>query len=428
MPETIAPAFRSEPQATGSGWLTNAARRAVCDRLNRLRGVRLNLNENGTTVAFGQHEPSDAELTIDVHDAAFYRDVLFGGHLGAAESYVRGAWDCNDLVGLIRGFARHLDQADGLENGVARAAGWVARMAHLLRRNTLNGSRRNIHAHYDLGNDFFELFLDPSLTYSCAWFGQPGLSLQQAQAAKYDRICRAIALNADDHVIEIGTGWGGFAIYAASRCGARVTTTTISEAQHRLARERIERAGLADRITLLQQDYRQLGGRYDKLVSVEMIEAVGAEYYPAYFRKCAELLKGDGRALIQAITIADQRYDTARRHTDFIKRYVFPGSCIPSVTAMCDAMTRVSDLRLEALDDLTPHYATTLRLWRQNLNARRDEAIGLGYDRQLLRLWNFYLSYCEAGFSERTTGLVHMHLVKPGWRSEPAGEGVGTTA
>jgi cyclopropane-fatty-acyl-phospholipid synthase len=299
---------------------------------------------------------------------------------------------------------------------VARFSRPLLALFHAFRRNTENGSRANIAAHYDLSNEFFELFLDDTMMYSCGVFERPEATLREASIAKIDRICRKLELSPRDHLLEIGTGWGGFAIHAAREYGCRVTTTTISRAQHDLAAKRIRDAGLEDRITLLFQDYRKLTGVYDKLVSIEMIEAVGHHYYDDYFRSCSALLAPGGRMCIQAITIADQLYESARRSVDFIQRYIFPGSCIPSVTALCSSMTRASELRLVGLDDIGPDYVKTLMKWRENLTRRADEARALGFDDQFLRLWDFYFCYCAGGFAERRIGTVHMLLERPASR------------
>jgi cyclopropane-fatty-acyl-phospholipid synthase len=290
---------------------------------------------------------------------------------------------------------------DGMERGLARLTVPVQKGLHWLNRNTRGGSRRNISAHYDLGNDFFRLFLDPTMMYSSAIFEPATLSLEQAQCVRLERICRRLDLGPGDHLLEIGTGWGGMAIHAARQYGCRVTTTTISRQQHELARERIAEAGLEDRITLLLEDYRDLKGEYDKLVSIEMIEAVGHEYYETYFGQCGRLLKDAGLMLLQAITITDQRYDAARRSVDFIQRHIFPGSTIPSVTAMLSACTRSSDLRLVHLEDIGPHYATTLRIWRENFQRNLDGVRALGYPEEFIRMWEFYFGYCEGGFAGR---------------------------
>jgi cyclopropane-fatty-acyl-phospholipid synthase len=300
-----------------------------------------------------------------------------------------------------------------MDTGLARFAALPRLAAHWLHRNTRAGARRNIRAHYDIGNDFYRLMLDETMMYSCALFERPGMSLAEAQRAKLERICRALALGPGDHVLEIGTGWGGFALHAAQRYGCRVTTTTISPSQAALARERVRAAGLEDRITILEKDYRDLGGRYDKLVSIEMIEAIGHEYFEAFFAQAAARLAPGGRMLLQSITIADQRFERARDDVDFIKRYVFPGCCIPSVTALLRAATAASDLRLVGLEDIGPHYAPTLARWRENVFASLARVRELGYTDEFVRMWEFYLCYCEAGFAERALGDALLLFEKP---------------
>lgn len=372
---------------------------------------------DGETQRFG-HAGADfpVSVRIEIERQEFYGDTVFGGSLGAAEAYLAGAWRCSDLVGLVRILVRNRAVLDGLDGGLALVAAPLRNLAHAVNRNTRGGSRRNIAAHYDLGNEFFKLFLDDTLMYSCALFERPGMSLEQASMAKLDRVCRKLDLKPGDHVLEIGTGWGGFALHAARYYGCEVTTTTISENQYRLAAERIAAAGLGDSIHLLKQDYRDLTGCYDKLVSIEMIEAVGYAYYPTFFRQCAQLLKPDGLMLLQAITINDREYARARDEVDFIKRYVFPGSCIPSVTALLEAATRASDLQLIGLDDIGPHYATTLRHWREAFLANLEAVRAQGYTEAFIRLWEFYLAYCEGGFEERALGDVHMLMAKPLYR------------
>jgi cyclopropane-fatty-acyl-phospholipid synthase len=286
-------------------------------------------------------------------------------------------------------------------------------LLHWLNSNTTEGSRKNIAAHYDLGNDFFALFLDETLMYSSAIFNQHTSTLKDASELKLKTICEKLDLQATDHVIEIGTGWGGFAIYAAMHYGCKVTTTTISQQQYALAKSRVTAAGLQDKITLLLDDYRHLSGQFDKLVSIEMIEAVGHRFYDTYFAKISALLKPDGLALIQAITIQDQRYESAKKSVDFIQRYIFPGSCIPSNTAMLNSITRNSDLRLFDLEDIGPHYATTLKRWRENFFDKIEAVRKLGYSEEFIKMWEFYLCYCEGGFAERALGDVHLLLAKP---------------
>lgn len=400
--------------------LDRIARRAVLSRLAKIRRGRLTLVDGSDTAHFGHSEDhSPLDVTIRVRDGRFYGDLAFGGAIGAGEAYVQGYWEASDLTALVRVLLENREVLYGMDTGLARFAVPVRKLIHWLNRNTRRGSRRNIAAHYDLGNDFFALFLDETMMYSCAVFEHPQLTLAQAQRVRLDLICRKLELGPDDHLLEIGTGWGALAIHAASHFGCRVTTTTISREQHALASERVRAAGLADRVSVLLEDYRALEGRYDKLVSVEMIEAVGHQYYDTFFGKCADLLEPHGIMLLQAITIADQRYERARRSVDFIKRYVFPGSCVPSVAAMTASVARASDLRLFHLEDIGPHYATTLHRWRENLFANLEAIRAQGYSDSFIRLWEFYLCYSEGGFAERTLGDVQMLLVKPGNRRSP---------
>jgi len=345
--------------------------------------------------------------------------AAFGGSIGAGEAYMQGYWTTNDLTDLVRLLVLNREVLDGMETGLARLTVPAQKVLHWLNRNTQEGSRRNIAAHYDLGNDFFKLFLDETMMYSSAIFERPNMSLHEAQVARLAHICRKLDLKPTDHLLEIGTGWGGLALHAAKHFGCRITTTTISREQHALAVERIQATGLSDRITVLLSDYRDLTGQYDKLVSIEMIEAVGHQFFDTYFSKCGALLKPDGMMLLQAITIADQRYEQAKRSVDFIQRYIFPGSCIPSVAAMTDSIARASDLRLFHLEDIGPHYATTLRKWRENFFANIAAVRALGYPESFIRMWEFYLCYCEGGFTERVIGDVHMLLVKPENRRAP---------
>ncbi len=386
------------------------ARRLLLHRLTRLTHGRLSIVEAGLTPrAFGLAGETP-QATITVLDPRFYRSVVLGGHLGAVEAYLDRWWDTDDLTALVQLMVRNRDVLDSLETGWARLAQPVRLAWHGLRRNTRRGSRRNIAAHYDLGNEFFAEFLDDTLTYSCGIFEHPETTLRDASIAKYERICQKLELNAADHVMEIGTGWGGFALYAAGRYGCRVTTTTISRAQHTLATARVAAAGLADRITILQRDYRDLTGTYDKLVSIEMIEAVGHKFYGAFFRKCAELLRPGGRMALQAITIDPRFYHSARREVDFIKRYIFPGANIPSLPVLRRAAEARGGARFSLLhlEDITPHYAETLKRWRQNFAARWDRLRALGFSEEFRRLWQFYFCYCEGGFRERFLGDVQM--------------------
>jgi cyclopropane-fatty-acyl-phospholipid synthase len=323
-----------------------------------------------------------------------------------------GHWQADDLTALMRLLLRNRQALDAMETGLALISRPLRVAAHWLHRNTRAGSRRNISAHYDLGNDFFALFLDETMMYSCALFERPGMTLAQASTAKLDAICRKLALGPQDRVLEIGTGWGGFALHAAGRYGCRVTTTTISPSQYELARERVRAAGLDDRIDVILEDYRDLSGRHDKLVSIEMIEAIGHQYFAEFFRRCARRLVPGGQMLLQSITIAHRHYARARDEVDFIKRYVFPGCCIPAVSALAQAVADSSDLRIVHLEDIGPHYATTLARWRDNFLAHLDGVRALGCPESFCRMWEYYLSYCEAGFIERALSDVQLLLAR----------------
>ena len=402
--------------ASGFGALDRALRARLLRQLDGLRQGDIVLVDPLGDARVGEPTAGIPSVRVQVRDAGFYRALAGNGSVGAAESYMDGDWDCDDLVGLVRLLVRNRDLLDGMEGGAARLGGWAMRALHALRRNTREGSRRNIAAHYDLGNDFFRLFLSDDLMYSSALYAGEDDTLEAASTRKLDRICDKLGILPGDHVVEIGTGWGGFALHAARTRGCRVTTTTISREQHALASQRVAQAGLQERVTVLLSDYRDLQGRYDKLVSIEMVEAIGAQYMQAYFSTLGRLLKPDGLGLVQAITIEDHRYAQALRSVDFIKRHIFPGSFIPSIAALLDAKARSSDLALVHLEDFGPSYARTLRDWRLRFLANREQARAQGHDERFLRMWAFYLAYCEGGFLERSIGVAHLLLAKPGYR------------
>lgn len=416
------------------GLIDRSLRSRLLARLSRIRYGRIQLCDALGTVELGSDEHSLPALRLEVSDTSFYRAVAAHGSVGAGSAYADGVWRCSAaamspsqaLVSLIRLLVRNRDLLDGLETGLTRIGGAALRVWEASRRNSREGSRRNIAAHYDLGNDFFRLFLSEDLMYSAAlWHGRDD-TLEAASARKLDAICQQLQLKPTDHVVEIGTGWGGFALHAARHYGCRVTSTTISREQYALAKTRVAAAGLEDRIELRLNDYRDLTGRYDKLVSIEMIEAIGASYLDTYFATLDRLLKPDGLALVQAITIEDHRYEQALRSVDFIKRYIFPGSFIPSVSAMLAAKTRASRLGLVALEDFGASYARTLKAWRQRFMARLPEVRAQGFDERFIRMWEFYLAYCEGGFRERSIGVAHLLLAKPDWR--PASGASGSVA
>ncbi|MGB1333889.1 MAG: class I SAM-dependent methyltransferase [Porticoccaceae bacterium] len=395
-------------------WIDKICRPLLFSRLNKLEFGQVKIVDQWGEHCFG-HSNLSGELSVEikVEDQRFYSDIAFGGTVAAGEAYMQGYWSCDNLTGLVRIMLRNRQVMDQVEGGFSLFKAPILRFVHWLNRNSQAGSRRNIEAHYDLGNEMFELFLDPTMMYSCAYYPNSDTSLNEAATAKLQRICDKLQLSEADHVVEIGTGWGGFAIYAATHYGCKVTTTTISKQQYEVAQQRVIAAGLQDKVTLLLEDYRDLRGSYDKLVSIEMIEAVGHQYLDTYFAKCSDLLKPNGIMLIQAITIQDQFYDQAIKSVDFIQRYIFPGGFIPSVTAISNAVKRSTDVRLFQMEDIGPHYATTLRDWRKNFFNNIERIKGLGYSEQFIAMWQFYLCYCEGGFLERTLGTSHLVFVKP---------------
>ncbi|HEY2387083.1 MAG TPA: cyclopropane-fatty-acyl-phospholipid synthase family protein [Candidatus Binatia bacterium] len=370
------------------------------------------LTEGAASTRFGTAHPDSPTAKIRVHDPSAYSALVLRGSLGLAESYVLGHWDSDDVPAVGRIAARHPHLMVGSSSGALR-------FTHRSHRNTVRASRRNIAAHYDLGNDFFELFLDPTLTYSCAIFERESDSLEQAQIAKYDRVCRKLDLRPGHDVLEIGTGWGGFALHAARHYGCRVVTTTISPAQFGRARERVADAGLTELVTVLNDDYRSLRGRFDRLVTIEMIEAVGAHLLETFLAACGRLLRDDGLMLVQAILTPDETYADSVRSLDFLKCYVFPGGQLPSVGALTTAVGRRTDLRLTHLEELTPHYTATLRRWREAFARNRAEIAARGYPERLLRLWELYLGWCEGYFIERAIGVGQIVFAKPLSRQGP---------
>lgn len=401
-----------------SGRWDDLARRLVFAKLGAFSTGLIRIVEEGQAHEFGTAD-NTLEATVHVHDPRFYRAMALGGSLGAAEAYIDGQWSTDDLIAVCRIAVRNGDTRQDMEKGWARLGRPLNRLFHSLRRNTHAGSRRNIAAHYDLGNDFFRLFLDETLMYSSAIFPHEDASLAEASTYKNERICRKLDLKPSDHLLEIGTGWGGFALHAASHYGCRITSTTISSQQYELARERIAAAGLADRVEVVLEDYRDLKGHYDKLVSIEMIEAVGHHYYDAYFGACGRLLKPDGLMLLQSITISDWVFPAHTHTVDFIKRYIFPGSCVPSVAAISASIAQSSDMRIAHLEDIGPHYARTLATWRDNFLANIDEVRALGLPEEFIRMWDYYFCYCVAGFTERYISDAQILLARPQNRRAP---------
>jgi cyclopropane-fatty-acyl-phospholipid synthase len=396
------------------------AQRAVFLRLGSLRHGSVIVVDGRERHSFGQLTPvCPLQATITIRNTHTYADIAFGGTIGVADAYRRGFWSCDDLTTLVRIFVLNRELLEGVEGGLAILTRPLLKAMHWLNRNTKTGSLKNIAAHYDLGNEFFRLVLDETMMYSCAYFERPDATLAEASRAKNDRICRKLQLSASDHLLEIGAGWGGFAIHAASQYRCRVTTTTISRQQYDLAVQRVEEAGLRDRVTVLLKDYRdlpQLNERFDKLVSIEMIEAVGHHYFETFFDVCGRMLKPDGLMLLQGITIDEQLYERAKRSVDFIKHFMFPGSCIPSVSALISASAKGGGLNLVQMEDIGAHYVATLQAWRRNVANGLPQFMALGYQPEFLRLWQFYLCYCEGGFLERSISDVHLLLAKSGSR------------
>jgi cyclopropane-fatty-acyl-phospholipid synthase len=405
---------RPVPLNRQAGLVKAYAKRLLLARLGNLRHGELILNEKDEQYIFGQQDDTFPKtVTVTVTDEDFYTRVLMYGEIGAGEAYINGYWECDDLTLMVELFlcnSPYMGNIDSEKKWLVKPLHFLQRYLH---RNTPKGSRRNIEAHYDLGNELFELFLDETMMYSCGIFHHQQTTLQEASETKLARICQKLQLKPTDHLLEIGTGWGGFALYAAKHYGCRVTTTTISKQQYDYARQRVLDAGLEDRITLLFDDYRELNGSYDKLVSIEMVEAIGHRYYDAYFNKCSELLKPDGMMLLQSITISDQRYPVAKKSIDFIQRYIFPGGCLPSVAALGDAIARKTDMRIFHLEDIGPHYATTLHKWRERFFENIGKVRQLGYPEGFIRMWEYYLCYCEGGFRQQTIGTIQLLLTKP---------------
>ena len=388
--------------------------RALCRQLNKIDQGCLTLKAGNQTHQMGTVSDENISANIEVHNNAFFRKTCLGGSLGVADSYADGDWDTNDLVAVFRLFLQNQEVMDGMESGWASLLNRIARWGYLLsQKNTRKGSRKNIALHYDLGNDFYELMLDPTMTYSCGIFNSPECTLEEASLAKYDRIIDQLDIQSHHHILEIGCGWGGFAHRLAERTEAKLTATTISDRQYEYARERIEKAGIHDRISIVRQDYRDLVGQFDRIVSIEMIEAVGHEFLPTYFSKISDLLVSDGAALIQGITMPDHRFTQYLKEVDYIRTRVFPGSCVPSASAMIEAAVKKSDLRPADLHDFGYHYSRTLREWRMHFLENEEEIKKLGYDEHFRRAWLYYLCYCEAGFEEGYTGDIHLLLAKP---------------
>lgn len=391
-----------------------ASRIILTTLLGRLRGDALLVREGHSARCFG--DPGARLVELTVHDPAAWSAVVGEGSVGLGRGFINGWWETPDPVGVLRILTRNLEGFDRIHARLDTLLRPVVEPTRRRRPPDHDRDRDNVRAHYDLSNDFFELMLDPTMMYSCGLFESAEATLEQASVAKIDRLCQLLELGPEDHLLEIGTGWGGLAVHAASVYGCRVTTTTISAEQFDYSRKRVAEAGLADLVEVADIDYRMLDGAYDKLVSVEMIEAVDWRDYDLFFGACSRLLRSGGLMALQAITIPDDRFDLRKDRTDFVKHYIFPGGCVPSVSAMCESMQRVSELRVRSVDEIGPDYARTLRAWRDNLAGETAALRALGLDERFERMWEFYLSFCEAGFAEEHIGDVQMVLEHRGRR------------
>ena len=426
MAETIIPP-NPEPRhdlawPPGRASLTHRAATALAGRLaTRLHYGTLVISDGASRTRYGTSRPDEPVAQVTVIDPRTYPALIRWGSVGLGQSYVEGWWDCDDPTALVRILIRNLEGPGRIADRGAQVTRLLADFKHRSAPRSKRTDRQHVQAHYDLGNDFFELMLDPTMMYSCGIFERPDATLEQASTAKLDRICQQLDLSPEDHVLEIGTGWGGFAVHAAAHYGCRVTTTTISDAQYDYAAKRVAKTGLGALVTVLNDDYRDLTGTYDKLVSIEMIEAIGWKQFDTFFATCSRLLRDTGLMALQAIVIADQSYERAKRHDDFIKRMIFPGGCLPSVEAITRSCRRATDLRVVHLDDIGLHYAETLRRWRANFTDHIDDVSAIGLGSPFQRLWQLYLCYCEAAFVERHVSDVQLILAKP--RSKPSAHG-----
>ena len=388
-----------------SSWFDTFARKNLFNILATLENGYLVVHEDGQTHEFGDPS-SDLHATATVTHPSFYRMVLLGGSVGAGEAYMSGCWTSPDLTSVIRVICRNMARLEEIDSGIAAGMNLFNRIAHRFNANSVRGSRKNIGAHYDLSNDLFKEFLDPRMMYSSGIYGSDSDSLEIAQENKLSEIAAKLDVQPEDHVVEIGTGWGGLAVYLAENYGCRVTTTTISREQYEYAQDLIASKNLEHRITLLERDYRLLEGTYDKLVSIEMIEAVGRDYLPEFFRKCNSLVARGGRMVLQAITIPEQRYESASNSVDFIQKYIFPGGFLPSMEAILQNTGEHTQLQIEGVHDIGLDYARTLEDWRKRFAGSRERVSELGFDTLFNRLWEFYFCYCEGGFRERSISTV----------------------
>ena len=398
--------------------LERISRTLILKSLSSLSYGQIKISEGVELTTFGTSRPGEPKATIVIKSPRMWERIVFGGTLGAAESYMDGDWSADHLVDVIRIFCGNRETMSGMDGGLALIKWPILKAYHLLRRDTVAGAKKNIAAHYDLGDDFFATWLDPTMTYSCGIFPSANATMHSASLHKIQTLCEKLVLKPTDHLLEIGTGWGAFALFAAANYGCKVTTTTISKNQFQHVRAEVQKLNLSHLIDVQFCDYRNLTGTYDKIISVEMIEAVGHSYFDTYFAKVSRLLKPDGLAAIQAITIRDQFYDNAVKNVDFIQRYIFPGSTIPSIARMLDCVRDNTDMTLENLEDYTPHYARTIHAWREKFWQEEQTLRTLGCSDAMMRMWDYYFAYCEGGFHEHVIGMVQMVFSKPKYRAE----------
>ena len=410
--DTLAEKIKTPTKAT---FLTSVFKNGLKKKLSHLDVGCISVKDGYDKFSFGDIN-SELKVNVQVHSQEFYVMTGSGGAMGIAEAYILGYWTSDDVVMLMRIILKNRSILLSLNKGFAKIINPINKLIHRSRQNTLKGSKENILAHYDLSNDFYKLWLDPTMTYSCGYFNDPDTTLEAASIEKLDRICRKLKLSEKDNILEIGTGWGSFSIHAAKNYGCSITTTTISDAQYEYAKACVVEEGLESKINVINKDYRKLDGQYDKIVSIEMIEAVGYEYISEYFKKLSSLLKPEGLMAIQGITYNDQNFDTYKGSVDFIKKYIFPGSCLISISQIIDEIKNKTDLSMIDMEDITRHYAETLNRWRKNFMNVLPEVKEMGYSKAFINMWEFYFLYCEAGFLERNIGDVQMVFAKSGAR------------
>lgn len=410
--DTLAEKIKTPTKAT---FLTSVFKNGLKKKLSHLNVGCISVVDGVDKFSFGD-TGSELRVNVQVHSQEFYVMTGSGGAMGIAEAYILGYWTSDDVVMLMRIILKNRSILLSLNDGFAKILSPINKLIHRSRQNTLKGSKENILAHYDLSNDFYKLWLDPTMTYSCAYFKDTNTTLEDASIEKLDRMCRKLNLSEKDNILEVGTGWGSFSIHAAKNYGCSITTTTISDAQYEYAKARVLEEGLESKINVINKDYRKLDGQYDKIVSIEMIEAVGYEYISEYFRKLSSLLKPDGLMALQGITYNDQNFDTYKDSVDFIKKYIFPGSCLISISQIIDVIKNKTDLSMIDMEDITRHYAETLNRWRKNFMSVLPEVKEMGYSKAFINMWEFYFLYCEAGFLERNIGDVQMVFAKSGAR------------